>query len=148
MDHENVSLNSVRTRKETVFPVGQAIIYPNYWTIPRASPLIIEQPMCPFGNASRCWANASACRLQVSLSLAVLCQVVSHQYLFTSSVYRLEGLPCRRFLSYGLQVVKRDVHRSMRLMRRVQDHYIFLTVLIMSMTFVLSLTRMLALLSS
>ena len=55
-------------------------------------------------------------------------------------------LPCRLFLPYDLQVVTREVHRSS--LRRVicpaQDHLIFLTVFIISMTFVLSLTQMLA----
>ena len=46
---------------------------------------------------------------------------------------------------YGLQVVARDVHRSSlrRLICPAQDHFIFLTVLIISMTCVLSLTQML-----
>ena len=85
---------------------------------------------------SRGWAKASACRLQVSLSCAVLCHIVS-------------GLPCRLFLSYGLQVVTREVHRSSltRLICPAQDHFIFLTVLIISMTFVLSLIHMVVLLS-
>ena len=98
---------------------------------------------------SRGWAKASACRLQVSLSCAVLCHIVSLQYLSRSSRLRLAGLPCRLFLSYGLQVVTREVHRSSlrRLICPAQDHFIFLTLLIISMTFVLSLTQMLVLLS-
>ena len=98
---------------------------------------------------SRGGAKASACRLQVSLSCAALCHIVSLQYLFRSSLHRLAGLPCRIFLSYGLQVVTREVHRSSlrRLIYRAQDCFIFLTVLIISMTFVLSLTQMLVLLS-
>ena len=48
---------------------------------------------------SRGWAKASACRLQVSLSCAVLCQIVSLQYLSRSSLHRLAGLCCRIFLS-------------------------------------------------
>ena len=44
------------------------------------------------------WAKASACRLQVSLSCAILCHIVSLQYLSRSSLYRLAGLP-RLFLS-------------------------------------------------
>ena len=54
---------------------------------------------------SRGWAKASACRLQVSLSCAVLCQIVSLPYLSRSSLHRLAGLSCRLFLSCGLQVV-------------------------------------------
>ena len=98
---------------------------------------------------SRGWAKASACHLQVTLSCAFLCHIVSLQYLSRSSLHRLAGLPCRLFLSYGLQVVTREVHRSSlrRLICPAQDHFIFLTVLIISMTFVLSLTQMLVFLS-
>ena len=98
---------------------------------------------------SRGWAKASACRLQITLSCAFLCHIVSLQYLSRSSLHRLAGLPCRLFLSYGLQVVTREVHRSSlrRLICPAQDHFIFLTVLIISMTFVLSLTQMLVFLS-
>ena len=98
---------------------------------------------------SRGWAKASACRLQVSLSCAVLCQIVSLQYLSRSSLHRLAGLPCRLLLSYGLQVVTREVNRSSlrRLIFPAQDHFIFLTVLIISMAFVFSLTYMLVFLS-
>ena len=48
---------------------------------------------------SRGWAKASTCRLQVTLSCAVLCQIVSLQYLSRSSLHRLAGLPCRLVLS-------------------------------------------------
>ena len=91
------------------------------------------------------WVKASACRLHASLFCAVLCQIVSLQYLSRSSLHRLAGLFCRLFLSYGLQVVTREVHRSSlrRLICPVKDHFIFLTVFIISMTFVLSLTQML-----
>ena len=94
---------------------------------------------------SRGWANASACRLQITLSCAFRCHNVSLQYLSMSSLHRLAGLPCRIFVSYGLHVVTREVHRSFlrRLIYPAQDHFIFLTVLIISMTFVLSLTQML-----
>ena len=90
------------------------------------------------------WAKASGCRLQITLSCAFLCRIVLLQYLSRSSLHRLAGLPCRLFLSYGLQVVTREVHRSSlrRLICPAQDHFIFLTVLIISMTFVLSLTQM------
>ena len=78
---------------------------------------------------SRGWAKASACRLQMTLSCAVLCHIVSLQYSSRSSFHRLAGLFCRLFLSYGLQVVTRDVHRSSlrRLICPAQDHFIFLT---------------------
>ena len=51
--------------------------------------------------------------------------------------------------NYGLHVVTREVHRSSlrRLICPAQDHFTFLTVLIISMTFVLSLTQMLVFLS-
>ena len=98
---------------------------------------------------SRGWAKASACCLQTILSCAFLCHIVSLQYLSRSSLHRLAGLPCRLFLSYGLQLVTREVHRSSlrRLICPAQDHFIFLIVLIISMTFVLSLTQMLVFLS-
>ena len=53
------------------------------------------------------------------------------------------------FSYHCLQVVTREVHRSSlrRLICPAQDHFIFLTVLIISMTFVLSLTQMLVFLS-
>ena len=90
---------------------------------------------------SRGWANASACRLQITLYCAFLCHIVSLQYLSMSSLHRLTGLPCRIFLSYGPQVVTREVRRLSlrRLICPAQDHFSFLTVLIISMTLVLSL---------
>ena len=69
---------------------------------------------------SRGWAKDSACRLQVSLSCPVLCQIVSLQYLSTSSLHRLAGLPCL-FLSYGLQVVTREFHRSSLIVNYIND---------------------------
>ena len=83
---------------------------------------------------SRGWAKASACRLHITLSCAVLCHIVSLQYLSRSSLHRLAGLPCRLFLSYGLQVVTRELHRLSlgRLICPAQDHFIFLTVYIIS----------------
>ena len=90
---------------------------------------------------SRGWAKASACRLQITLSCAVLCHIVSLQH--------LSGLLFRIFLSYGLQVVPHEVHwlSLRRLICHAQDHFICLTVYIISMTFVLSLNQMLVLLS-
>ena len=98
---------------------------------------------------SRGWAKALACRLQITLYCAVLSHIVSLQYLSRSSLHRLAGLPCRLFLSYGLQLVAREVHRLSlrRFICPAQDHFIFLTVYIISMTFILSLTQMLVLLS-
>ena len=78
----------------------------------------------------------------------VLCQIVSLPYVPRSSLHRLAGLPCL-FLSYGLQVVTREVHRpSLRWsICPAHDHFIFLRLLIISMTFALSLTQMLGFLS-
>ena len=58
------------------------------------------------------------------------CHIVSLQYLSRSSLHRLAGLPCHLFLSYGLQVVTREVHRSSlrRLICPAQDHFMFLSV--------------------
>ena len=94
---------------------------------------------------SRGWAKASSCRLQITLSCPVLCHIVSLQYLSRSFLTRLAGLPCRRFLSYGLQVVTREVHRSVDIHCPEPFHlshsvdYIY--------DFVLSLTQMLVFLS-
>ena len=101
---------------------------------------------------SRCvpWLGEGlTCRLQITLSCAFHYHIVSLQYLSRSSLHRLAGLPCRLFLSNVLQVVTREVHRSSlkQLICPAQDHFIFLTVLIISMTFVLSLTQMLVFLS-
>ncbi len=78
------------------------------------------------------WVKASVRCLQASLYCAVLCHIVSLQCLSRSSLHRLAGLPCRLFLSYGLQVVAREVHRLSlrRLICPAQDHFIFLTVYI------------------
>ena len=48
------------------------------------------------------------------------------QYLARSSLHRLSSLSCHPFLSYGLQVVKSDVHRSSlgQLTCPAQDHFI------------------------
>ena len=50
------------------------------------------------------WTKASACRLQITLSCAVICHIVSLQYLSRSSLHRLAGLPCRLFLSYWVSL--------------------------------------------
>ena len=106
--------------------------------------IIIRQPLCPVVGRRPQHAVS-----KTTLSCAFLCHIVSLQYLSRSSLHRLAGLPCRLFLSYGLQLVTREVHRSSlrRLICPAQDHFIFLTVLIISMTFVLSLTQMLVFLS-
>ena len=60
---------------------------------------------------SRGWAKDAAGHLQVSLFCAVFCQIVSLQQLSRSSLHRLASLSCPIFLSYGLQVMTREVHR-------------------------------------
>ena len=101
---------------------------------------------------SRGWAKASACRLQMTLSCAVLCHIVSLQYLSRSSLHRLAGLPCRLFLSYGLQVVTREVHPTSVVVEAVNmpcpgPFHFSHSVDYIYMSFVLSLTQMLVLLS-
>ena len=100
---------------------------------------------------SRGWVKSSPCRLQVSLSCAVLSQIVYPPplYLPRSSFHRLADLPCRLFLSYGLQLVTREVNRSSlrRLTCPAQDHFICITLPIISRHVVLSLTQMLVCLS-
>ena len=76
------------------------------------------------------------------------CLVLSSARSCRSSIWPdrlLAGLHCRIFLSYGLQVVIREVHRSYLgpLICPAQDNFIFHTVLIISITFDLSLTQML-----
>ena len=68
----------------------------------------------------------------ISLFYAVLCQIVSLQYLSRASLHRLAGLPCRLFLSDGLQVVTCEVHRSYlrRLVCPAHNYFICLTLLI------------------
>ena len=69
--------------------------------------------------------------------LVLSSDIVSLQYSSRSSLHCLAGFPCRLFLSYGLQVVTREVHRLSlrRLICPAQDHFIFLAVYIISMTF-------------
>ena len=77
---------------------------------------------------SRGWAKDSACLLQVLVvSSARWCRS-------RSSIHRLAGIPCHLFLSYGLQVVTLEVHLSSlrRLMCPARDHFIFVTLLIIS----------------
>ena len=90
--------------------------------------------------------------LMSSPNYPVLCCPLSYRVapVFSrSSLHRLAGLPCCLFLSYGLQEVTREVHRLSlrRLICPAKDHFIFVTVYIISMTFLLYLTQMLVLLS-
>ena len=48
---------------------------------------------------------------QITVYCAALCQIVSLHYLYRASLQRLASLPCRLFLSSGLQVMTREVHR-------------------------------------
>ena len=108
--------------------------------------IIIRQPLCPVVGRR---PQHAVSKLSCIVRSFAICHIVSLQYLSRSSLHRLAGLPCRLFLSYGLQVVTREVHRSSlrRLICPAQDHFIFLTVWIISMIFVLSLTQMLVFLS-
>ena len=54
---------------------------------------------------SRGWAKVSACRLQMTLSCAVLCHIVSLQYLSRSSLHRLAGPPCPTVLIISMACV-------------------------------------------
>ena len=94
---------------------------------------------------SRGWAKASACRLQVNplvRSSARSCPSrICSGRLYTA---------CGWFpLWYGLKIVMyvHEFHRSSLKQLVSWDHFIFLTLLIMSMTFVLFLTQMLVFLS-
>ncbi len=103
--------------------------------------LVIRQPSCPVVG-----------RRPQHVVFKLPCLVLSFAISCGSSICpgRLStAFPCRLFLSYGLRVVTREVHRLSlrRLIHPAQDHFIFLTVWIMSMSFVLSLTQMLVLLS-
>ena len=79
-----------------------------------------------------------------------LAHIVSLQYLSRSSLHRLAGLPCRLFLSYGIQVVTREVHRSVFEAVNMPcpgPFHFSHSVDYIFMSFVLSLTQMLVLLS-
>ena len=70
------------------------------------------------------------------------------EYLTRSSLHRLADLPCRLFLSHGLQVVTREVHRSsFRRLICPARTISFFSQCRLSMTFVFSLTQMLVFLS-
>ena len=81
-----------------------------------------------------CWARGLGLYHLVNMEVtcAVLCQIMSLQYLSSRSLRRLAGHPSHCFLSYGLQVVTREVHRSSlrQLVSPSQDHFLFLTLLI------------------
>ena len=95
--------------------------------------IIIRQPLCPVvGRRPQHAVSKLPCLV---LSSAISCR--------SSICLGRLSTACRLFLSYGLQMVTREVHRSSlrRLICPAQDHFIFLTVLIISKTFVLSLTQ-------
>ena len=106
--------------------------------------IIIRQPLCPVvGRRPQHAVSKLPCRV---LSSAISCRSsICLSRLSTAWLVSLVVFSCHN----GLQVVTREVHRSSlrRLICPAQDHFIFLTVLIISMTFVLSLTQMLVFLS-
>ena len=86
---------------------------------------------------SRLWANTSACRLLDSLSCAARSgrSSICPGRLSTVWLVSLVAIYCHEC---GLQIGIREVHRS---------YFSFLTLMIISRTFVLSLTQMLGFLS-
>ncbi len=50
-------------------------------------------------GVSRGWAKASACRFQICLSYAILCQMVPFEYSSSLSLHHFAGLPLDRFPS-------------------------------------------------
>ena len=106
--------------------------------------IIIRQPLCSLvGRRSQHAVSKLPCLVLFS---AISCRSsICPGRLSTAWLVSLVVFSCH----YGLQVVTREVHRLSlrRLICPAQDHFIFLTVYIISMTFVLSLTQMLALLS-
>ena len=101
--------------------------------------IIIRQPLCPVvGRRPQHAVSKLPCSV---LSSAISCRSsICPGHLSTAWLVSLVVFSCHN----GLQVVTREVHRSSlsRLICPAQDHSIFLTLLIMSMTFVLSLTQM------
>ena len=103
---------------------------------------IIGQPLCPVvGRRPQHAVSKLHCLVQSS---AISCRSSSPPIfpgrLSTSWLVSLVVFSCH----YDLQVVTREVHRSplRRLLCPAQDHFICLTVLIISMTFVLYLIQM------
>ena len=82
---------------------------------------------------------------QITVYCAALCQIVSLHYLYRASLQRLASLPCRLFLSSGLQVMTREVHR-LSFRRSTPLNFSDIAGCVY-MIFVLSLTKMLVLLS-
>ena len=64
------------------------------------------------------WAKASARPLQVSLSCAVLCHILSLQYLSRASLHCLAGLPWGLFLSCGFLLCSLYVYHDCKPMRQ------------------------------
>ena len=85
--------------------------------------IITRQPLCPVVGRIPQHAVSKLPGLGLSLPYRVA------PVFARSSLHRLAGLPCRLFLSYGLQVVTREVHRSSlrRLICPTQDYFICLT---------------------
>ena len=91
--------------------------------------LIIEVHHNWASVVSRGWAQVASCRLHVSLLCAVFYRIVSLRYLFRLSLHRLDCLLCRILLSYGRQVLTREVRPSLRRLN---------TIAVIPMTCVLS----------
>ena len=106
--------------------------------------IIIRQPLCPVvGRRPQHAVSKLPCLV---LSSAISCRSsICLGRLSTAWLVSLVVFSCHN----GLQVVTREVHRSSlrRLICPAQDHFICLTVVIISMTFILSLTQMLVFLS-
>ena len=109
--------------------------------------IIIGQPLCHVvGRRPQHAVSKLACLVQSS---ARSCRSsICPGRLSTAWLVSVVVFSCHNIF-YGLQVVTRVVHRSTlrRLICPAQDHFIFLILLIISMTFVFSLTHMLVFLS-
>ena len=109
--------------------------------------VIIGQPLCPVvGRRPQHAVSKLACL--VLSSARSYRSSICPGHLSTAWLVSLVVFSCHTIF-YGLQVVTRVVHRSSlrRLICPAQDHFIFPTLLIISMTFVFSLTQMLVFLS-
>ena len=108
--------------------------------------IIIGQPLCPVVGRRPQHAVSKLPCLVLSSAISFRSSICPGR-LSTAWLVSLVVFSCHNI--YGLQVVTREVHRSSlrRLICLVQDHFIFLTVLIISKTFVLSVTQMLVFLS-
>ena len=105
--------------------------------------IIIRQPLCPMvGRRPQHAVSKLPCLV---LSSAISCSSICLGPLSTAWLDSLVVFSCDMVSKWW----HHEVHRSSlrRLICPAQDHFIFLTVLIISMTFVFSLTQMLVFLS-